>query len=172
MSALRIVDARIEGRRLVLDIDSVAEAFKWLKGFKKDSEYEITRKTFKRSTDANSYAWLLINRIAEVLKKNPVDVYREQIKNISGRTQQCAIPKEAYIQFVDSFVENHIGRSVHVLGECRDVPGYIWVLVTYGSSDYDTRKMSELINGLIEDCRALDIETREQGYIDSLLEAW
>ena len=50
--------------------------------------------------------------------------------------------------------------------------GYSNVFFHMGSSDFDTRQMSMLIDNLIQDCRALDIETRPQDEIEALLEAW
>ena len=63
----------------------------------------------------------------------------------------------------------HIGRKAE-----REpaYTGYSNVFFHMGSSDFDTRQMSMLIDNLIQDCRALDIETRPQDAIEALLEAW
>ena len=44
--------------------------------------------------------------------------------------------------------------------------------IYYGSSDFDTRQMSMLIDHLVQDARVLGIETRPEEEIKSLLEAW
>ena len=42
----------------------------------------------------------------------------------------------------------------------------------YGSSTYDSKEMSLLINLLVELAKSLNIETKSQAEIDSLLESW
>lgn len=42
----------------------------------------------------------------------------------------------------------------------------------YGSSSYDSKEMSLLINNLVELAKELDIETKQQSEIDSLLREW
>ena len=42
----------------------------------------------------------------------------------------------------------------------------------YGSSTYDTRQMSQLIDNLVQDCKALDIETLTPEKLSLLMEEW
>lgn len=42
----------------------------------------------------------------------------------------------------------------------------------YGSSTYDTRQMSQLIDSLVQDCKALDIETMAPDKLAAMMEAW
>ena len=42
----------------------------------------------------------------------------------------------------------------------------------YGSSTYNSKEMSLLINLLIELAKSINIETKSQAEIDSLLESW
>jgi len=68
------------------------------------------------------------------------------------------------------WTRDHIGRRVERepsrIKDCTNL--YIY----YGSSDFDTRQMAMLIDGLIQDARALGIETRPEEEIRSLLEEW
>ena len=41
-----------------------------------------------------------------------------------------------------------------------------------GSSEMDSREMSILINGLVQECQNQGIETKTKAEIDSLLESW
>lgn len=52
------------------------------------------------------------------------------------------------------------------------LPGCTTVIAWYGSSTYDTRQMSALIDHLVQDCRALDIETLPPDKLAALLEEW
>ena len=42
----------------------------------------------------------------------------------------------------------------------------------HGSSTYDTQQMSRLIDNLVQDCKALDIETLTPDKLALLKEAW
>ena len=42
----------------------------------------------------------------------------------------------------------------------------------YGSSSFNTKQMSRLINNLVQDCQACGIETKTSAEIESLLRSW
>ena len=42
----------------------------------------------------------------------------------------------------------------------------------YGSSSFDKKQMSRLIDGVVQDCQAVGIETKTEAEIKSLLESW
>lgn len=52
------------------------------------------------------------------------------------------------------------------LDGCKKVFAY------YGSSTYDTKEMSRLIDSVIQDCAALQIETIPPSELDMLLKEW
>ena len=68
------------------------------------------------------------------------------------------------------WTRNHIGRRVE--REESKIKGCTNLYIYYGSSDFDTRQMSMLIDNLVQDAQALGIETRPEEEIKSLLEAW
>ena len=46
------------------------------------------------------------------------------------------------------------------------------VITYYGSSVYNTAEMTKLIELIIQECKQLDIETKPQAEINSLLRSW
>ena len=46
------------------------------------------------------------------------------------------------------------------------------VTLYYGSSTYDTEQMSRLIDNVVQDCKALDIETETPERLAMMMEAW
>ena len=42
----------------------------------------------------------------------------------------------------------------------------------YGSSSFNSKQMSRLIDGVVQDCKVYGIETKSQQEINSLLESW
>ena len=50
--------------------------------------------------------------------------------------------------------------------------GFTNVLAYYGSSTYNTKEMSRLIDLIVRECNQLNIETKSKSEIDSLLKQW
>lgn len=154
--------------KLVLDADLTDEDKALLDDFKA-GEYQLKRKQYRRSRNANAYAWVLISQIGERLNIPAEKVYLNAIEEISGRTQVYSMPVNAVQDFRRYFVAGHIGRSVQVIGTNDGIAD---VLVTLGSSDYDTRQMSQLIDLLCQECRQLGIPTLEDLKLKELIEGW
>ena len=139
----------------------------------KDKLYDLEVKEHrkKRSLDANAYAWVLINKLAEVMRIPPVDVYRQAIQDISGNSEIIPIKEDAVEQFKQAWSRNGIGWLCRDMGRSK-LPGYRNLMVYYGSSVYNTKQMSDLIDYLIQDCKALDIETLTPDKLSLLMEEW
>ena len=50
--------------------------------------------------------------------------------------------------------------------------GFTNVITYYGSSVYNTAEMSKLIELIVQECKQLDIETKSDVEINSLLKEW
>lgn len=139
----------------------------------KPKAYDLTVKEHKkkRSLDANAMAWSLINQIADVLRIPPVEVYRQTIQDISGNCEIIPIKEEAVEQFKQAWSCHGIGWICKDLGKSK-ITGYINLVVYYGSSVYDSRQMSNLIDHLVQDCKALGIEVMSERERSLLLEEW
>lgn len=166
---MRIENARIQGTDLILTVPDRQETRQFVYRFKA-GEYDIRPAKKKRSLDANSYAWLLVNRIAEALRLTPEEVYCDALRNIPNAYKELCVQDKAVDSMRRLWIGDHIGRRVET--EPSKIKGCTKMRVYYGSSDYDTRQMSMLIDNLAQDAKALDIETRPAEEIKSLLEAW
>lgn len=165
---MRIDGARIEGGALILNIPA-DEARRFVYSFK-PGEYEVIRAKKKRSLDANAYAWRLINDIALAVRESPETVYRAALVDVPDICNIICIKDKAVDSMIRTWMSGHIGRRVE--REPSKLPGCTNLFLHYGSSDFDTRQMSMLIDNLVHDARALDIETRPAEEVKSLLEAW
>lgn len=135
----------------------------------KPGEYSFQRGRRKRSLNANAYAWKLINEIALATRTSPEVVYRMALLEIPTLYYAALIPDEYVSAAINEWQRDHIGRRTE-----REAAytGYSNVLFHMGSSDFDVRQMSMLIDNLVQDCQALEIETKPQDEINALLEAW
>lgn len=166
---MKITDARIAGDKLVLSVDTF-EARRFVYGFK-PGDFELVPAKKRRSLNANAYAWRLINDIALAVRETPETVYREALKNVPNICEVVCIEDRAVDSMIRLWTRDHIGRRVEREPSTKnDGCSILWLY--YGSSDFDTRQMAMLIDGLIQDARALGIETRPEEEIRSLLEEW
>lgn len=166
---MTITGARLSGGELILTLSSPLEAARLVHKFKA-GDYDLVKHKRKRSLDANAYCWTLIHKIAAKVGRAPVEVYRDYIRDIGGKVVVTCVQADDVETEVQSFLAGHIGRLVDV-GDSR-LPGCATLHKHYGSSDYDTTEMARLIDAIVQDCQALDIETRTPEELDSLLNQW
>ncbi len=124
----------------------------------------------KRSLDANAYCWTLIGKIAEKTNVHKSEVYRNAIKDVGGNSDTVCVQDKAVETLCAGWERNGLGWQTETFKS--KIEGCTNVTLYYGSSTYDTAQMSKLINLIVQDCSALNIETKSQAEIDSLLSQW
>jgi len=126
----------------------------------------------KRSLDANNYCWLLCDKIAEVIRSTKEEVYREVIRRV-GKFDYMLMHPEATETFIADWSSKGIGWFAEVEGSITINQIEFDKLIIYkGSSRYDTKQMARLIDELVSEAQELDIETRPEAEINSLLNEW
>ena len=145
-----------------------------LVNLKDDNLYiKIDKIRNKRSLDANSYMWVLCDKIAKTLCKDGTittkeDVYKDGITQI-GSFEPFIVQEKSFDKFKRIWEKQGLGfivQEVSKKDKCVRVNCY------YGSSTYDTKEMSLLIELLVELAKSLDIETKSEKEIESLLNSW
>lgn len=155
----RIVDfcRSLDGKqRLTLELDADFRA-EYDRLHANDVEVTVKKYRPKRSLDANAYAWVLIDKIAERMRLTKQEVYQDHIRTIGGVSETLCIQDKAVEKFKQAWEK-------HGLGWCAEtfpskIEGCTNVTVYYGSSTYDTKQMSALIDSLSQSCKILGIET-------------
>lgn len=133
---------------------------------------ELTLRSRKRSLDANSYAWLMIGKLAARLHLKPEEVYRQYIPDVSGNCDFILLRENAIPAFDEAWCRNHIGRMTEDMGPSKAFHGFHNVRFFYGSSDYDRDQMSRLIDLIVQDCKEQGIETLTEREKSLLLDKW
>lgn len=139
----------------------------------KDKQFELKEYKEKRSLNANAYCWVLCDKIAKELSKEGTIttkeiVYKDAITQI-GSFEPMIIEEKAFENFERIWSKQGLGFIVQEVSrkdKCIRVNCY------YGSSTYNTKEMSLLINLLVELAESLNIETKSENEINSLLEKW
>lgn len=133
-------------------------------------DIDISPHKEKRSLNANAYAWVLIDKLSEALNKSETEVYQEAVKDIGGVSEYVCIQSEAVSTMRRIWTSKGIGWTVEELDS--KLKGCTNLKMTYGSSVYNTRQMSALIDHLVQDCQAVGIDTRTPEQIAEMLREW
>lgn len=136
----------------------------------KTYDLEIKEHRKKRSLDANAYCWVLLGKLAEVLKTPSETLYRTIIHSIGGYTI-VPIRNDAVEKYTEIWQSNGIGWIVDNLGESK-INGFTNLKCFHGSSTYDSKEMSMLIDEIVEACKEQGIETATPAELALLKEEW
>lgn len=141
---------------------------------KPDKPYtvKITQERRKRSLDANAYCWTLIGKLAEKLQLSPDEVYRQYIPDVAGNYTIVPVKDDMVEHWNRIWCSGHLGRMTRDMGPCRNLRGYHNVMSYLGSSDYDTKQMAQLIDLIVQDCKAQGIETLPPDKLDAMEAEW
>jgi hypothetical protein len=120
----------------------------------------------KRSLDANAYLWVLLSKMAEVLKVDKWEVYLQMLGDYGVFTHIIVKPS-----MVDKVKEEW--RTVKELGEVT-VNGKTGIQLQcyFGSSSYDTKEMAALIDGVVNEAKEMGIETLPPEEIERMKQEW
>lgn len=133
-------------------------------------EYEIKAKKSLRSLDSNSYAWTLIDKLAAATGVPKTEVYRRAVRDVGGNSEIVCVKAEAAPQLRKIWESRGLGWQTE--DDISKLPGCVNVILYYGSSTFDTRQMSRMIDNLIQDAKAVGIETLSDRELSLLREKW
>ena len=126
----------------------------------------------KRSLNANNYFWKLLQELCELAEIETIEEYKRRVKEL-GIFRRFKIEKDN----VNTFEKMWTAQGIAWFCEIADTE-YIGdiefkiINAYYGSSSFNSKQMSRLINDLVQDCQAYGIETKTPAEIKSLLESW
>ena len=124
----------------------------------KDTVYDvkINKHREKRSLNANAYLWKLVTEIGNILNKSKEEVYLQMLIDY-GQSEMVSILSEIDVKGYFKYYKL-AGTSILNGKEFNHYKIY------KGSSEYDTKEMSILLNGVVQEAKNLGIKTRLQCY--------
>ena len=154
---------------LINDKDKLSD-IEQLKGLK--LKIEAKKYIKKKSKNANNYFWELLTEYSEEKEIDIIKEYKERVKRL-GIFRRFRIEKDNISTFEKMWTEQGIAwfcdiADTEYIGEIE----FKIINAYYGSSSYNSKQMSRLINDLVEDCKEVRIETKTPAEIKSLLESW
>lgn len=160
---MQLTGVRVAGDELILKSPDYGEIRRFAYNFQAGN-YEIERRRKKRSLDANALCWAVINEIANVLRTDKDSIYIDMLKKY-GQSEiisvEATVNVKGYFKYYDVFGKGYV--------KDKEFTHY---KVYKGSSEYDTREMSILLDGIISEAKALDIEVISEREKSLLLMEW
>lgn len=135
----------------------------------KELDVEIKQHRKKRSLDANSYCWVLIGKIAEALNQAKDDIYIRMLTSYGQREKNLISVVSDGVDAIMSALDNHV---VEVGRGFTNGKEFVHLAILIGSSKYDSKEMSVLIDGIVYEAKELGIETMPQEQLDSMKNSW
>lgn len=172
----RIVGANIDFRtnkpQLTLEVNELNDFKQLVDDMNGLEKLSIEIKPFRkrRSLDANAYAWVLMDRLAEKLRDTKENIYREYIRNIGGNSEMVCVKNNAVERLREAWQKNGIGWQTETVKS--KLEGCTNVILYYGSSTYDSAQMSRLLDLIIQDCKEQGIPTETPDEIARLKSLW
>ena len=122
-----------------------------------DIDIEIRRHRDKRSTRANALCWELCSLIGRAITPpiSKEDVYRKAIRDV-GVFAQLSMTEKAWPVFEAQWRTNGVGWFAELIDHSRFL-GQVTANAYYGSSTYDTKAMSILIDYLVDEARQMEL---------------
>lgn len=153
---------------LMLDTDLSAEYLDDLK----DKELKVQVSVWRqdRSLNANNYCWKLLDEIAQRMHSTKEEVYQEIISKV-GVFEILPIRNEAVDNFVEKWKSRGLGWVCNIMRDSK-IPNYTNVIAYYGSSVYNTKEMSRLIDEVVQEAQGLGIQTKTPQELAELKSLW
>lgn len=129
----------------------------------KDEEVYVKKK--KRSKKSNSYFWEMLQQLCFELNLDVIQEYRKRVKEL-GIFQTFELDTKNVPTFEFLWNERGIAfftEKVEEIGNKTIINAY------YGSSSFNSKQMSKLIDNLVQDCRSVGIQTLEDKEIEELI---
>lgn len=159
---------------ITLEVEGDAAEIERLKDRRLTVELKQYRE--KRSLDANAYYWVLVGKLADVLEQSNAWVHNHmlrkygQIMVIDDQGVYTVLPDSDEAQKAIDEAETYHLKPTSQVKPGKGGKMYRTYMMLRGSSDYDTKEMSRLIDGLVSECKETGIETLTPAEIERMME--
>lgn len=127
---------------------------------------KATKYRQKRSLDANGLLWLCLGRIASNLRTDKWDVYLEMLKRY-GQYTYIVVKEKVVEQVKQQWRECEVVGEIEVNGQKA-----IQMLCYFGSSTYNSKEFSVLLDGVISEMQEMGLETPTSSELKRVMEQY
>ena len=128
--------------------------------------------------DANAYYWQLLSKVAEKLLLTKPHAHNIMLRRygqkliIGGELAYVVIPNTEEAEQTADEAETYHVKPTSQVKEGKGGIMYRTYIMLRGSSDYDTKEMSTLIEGLVSDAKELGIETMSAEELERMMQQY
>lgn len=143
----------------------------WLMGQPEDKVFECVEKRNKRSLSANAYYHVLCGKVAEVTNQSLTEVKNQTIADygqIDADLGTLILRDEIDWRKLPS-IHLHPTTATRTLDDGRLYRVYY---IMRGSHTYDSREMSELIDGIVSEAKEVGVETLPPAELEKMIGRW
>ena len=143
-----------------------AELIKYLVEQEKDKTWELKEQRGKRSLDANGMLWACLQEIATAVRSDKWSVYLQMLKRY-GKFDYVIVKQKAVEMMKRQWRELEEVGEIDIHGEKA-----VQLLCYYGSSTYDRKEFSVLLDGVISEMKEMGLTPPPDRQTRELLEKW
>ena len=166
-ATIKYISPTIGGADLILHIDGQPDT----NGLDGDLRLTLTKWRNRRSNDANAYFHVLADKLADAMRMS-----KPQMKNyLLYRYGQRCRDKDGKLVVIKTNADEDelVERSdIHCWYFKTAEDGTPMYVLLEHSRFYDTREMSILIDGVVDECKRVGIDTLSATEIDILKQKW
>lgn len=148
-----------------IEVDSIPEDLQELTAIK-DLDISIKKHRNRRSLDANGLLWKCLGDIAAAIDSDKWSVYLQMLKKYGEYTYVVVKPQAVDMLKLQWRECEEVG-DIDIHGEKA-----IQMLCYYGSSTYDSKQFSRLLDGVMYEMKQMGLETPTDEAMKRSLEIW
>ena len=143
----------------------------WLMNQPQDKIYECSEKRIKRSLSANAYFHVLCQKVAEKTSQSLTEVKNQVIADYGQ------LDKDLGTVILRDDIDWKSLQSLHLhpttaTRTLDDGKLYRVYYIMRGSHTYDTKEMTTLINGMVQEAKAVGVETLTPMELQQMIGRW
>ena len=127
-------------------------------------DVKIDKHREKRSLNANNYLWELCTQIGDILRKSKEEVYLDMLVDY-GQSIMVSVLSDIKLNGFYKYYKE-AGKSI------LNGKEFTHYKIYKGSSEYNTKEMSILLDGIVQEARQLGIRTKENEELEKMIDKW
>ena len=139
-----------------------------------DLDIKVTHHREKRTLTQNAYYWTLLSKLASKMSISTSRLHNLMLRDVAppfvigGKIAMQPIPDtERAENEILEMTTFHLKPTSGVI-EGKDGQIYRWYIILQGSSMYDTKQMTTLLNHLVEECKEAGVETATERELEQM----
>ena len=146
--------------------------YEYSKGEVDKTEYSVSIEKYRepRSLNANAYMWVLCDKIADKINSTKEEVYKKAVREV-GVFEMLPIKNTALTEFKRRWASKGLGWFCEELRDSK-LEGYTTIMAYFGSSTYNSKEMSRLLDYVVEEAKDLGVDVRSPAQIEEMKRLW